>query len=191
MKRSIILIFGVTILLSACGQQNNNKKEQSTETVAPKDFHTQSNAQSITIKHLDLDIKVDFIQRQISGRASWDIDNPNQKDTLQLDTYGLTIDSITANGSKLNYSLAAPMPHLGSQLSINISPSTNHINIYYKTGADARALQWLTPQQTLGKTNPFLYTQSESIYARSWIPAPDGPGIRFTYTAKVDRKSVV
>ncbi|HET9055173.1 MAG TPA: M1 family aminopeptidase/hydrolase, partial [Cyclobacteriaceae bacterium] len=48
-----------------------------------------------------------------------------------------------------------------------------------------RALQWLTAQQTLGKTKPFLYTQSESIYARSWIPCPDGPGIRFTYNARV------
>lgn len=185
MNRKHILLCSSLIFICACGQQHSKNEQQPTQLVAPKDLHTQSNADSINIKHLDLDIKVDFSKQQISGRASWDFDNPTQKTELLLDTYGLSIDSITANGAKLEYTLAAPVNHLGSQLSINITPNTNHVNIYYKTGANARALQWLNPQQTLGKTNSFLYTQSESIYARSWIPCPDGPGIRFTYTARV------
>src|SRR5690606_20067972 len=61
----------------------------------------------------------------------------------------------------------------------------DNVTIYYSSGAKATALQWLSPSQTFGKKHPFLYTQSESIYARSWIPCPDGPGIRFTYNAKV------
>ena len=32
---------------------------------------------------------------------------------------------------------------------------------------------------------PFLYTQSEPILGRSWLPCQDSPGIRFTYKAKI------
>ena len=34
--------------------------------------------------------------------------------------------------------------------------------------------------------NPFLFTQSQAILARTWVPCQDSPGIRFTYEAHVD-----
>ena len=49
----------------------------------------------------------------------------------------------------------------------------------------ARALQWLSPEQTADKTKPFLFTQGQAILTRTWIPVQDSPGIRFTYNAKV------
>ena len=89
------------------------------------------------------------------------------------------------DGAKVEHTLDAFVEHLGSRLNIPISENSGNVTIYYKTGEKATALQWLTPQQTLGKKHPFLYTQSESIYARSWIPCADGPGIRYTYNARV------
>jgi leukotriene-A4 hydrolase len=150
-----------------------------------KDLHTQSNADSVLIKHLELDIKVDFALRQISGKATWDIDNKSGINLLKLDTDDLTIDSIITEGKKVTFSLDSPIAHLGSQLKIPIKQATKQVSIYYHTGKKPRALQWLEPAQTAGKKSPFLYTQSEAIYARSWIPCADGPGIRFTYNARV------
>lgn len=188
MKPSIFIAAVCALTIGACG--NPSGETPANDTAAhrqqpAKDLHTQSNADSIRLSHLDLDIQVDFDKKQISGKAAWDISNPGQLQVLKLDTYDLTIDSVLADGHRADFQLAAPVEHLGSRLNIPIDAHTSRVTIFYKTGTDARALQWLTPAQTMDKKHPFLYTQSESIYARSWIPAPDGPGIRFTYTARV------
>jgi Aminopeptidase N len=183
-----ICAFAVAVsAFTACkeGAFNKDNKNSEPAKIVAKDLHTQSNADSITLKHLDLDIKVDFQQKKISGSAVWDIDNKYGLKTLKLDTYDLTIDSVIADGNKVAFSLAAFVEHLGSALQIPVDANTKQVKVYYSSGAKATALQWLQPQQTLGKTNPFLYTQSESIYARSWIPCGDGPGIRYTYNARV------
>ncbi|HTN45711.1 MAG TPA: M1 family metallopeptidase [Flavipsychrobacter sp.] len=182
-----LVFVAVAALFGACKEQPARQDNETTKQPAPlaRDLHTQSNADSVSVKHLDLDIRVDFDKRKISGSATWMINNSNKQSLLRLDTYDLTIDSVLTNGIKTDFSLAAPVVHLGSALSIPIQDATTKVQIYYSTGANPRALQWLIPQQTLGKTKPFLYTQSESIYARSWIPCPDGPGIRFTYNARV------
>jgi leukotriene-A4 hydrolase len=76
-------------------------------------------------------------------------------------------------------------PVLGAAIKIQLNPGTQKVCIDYSTGENAKALQWLPKEQTLSGQFPFLFTQSQSIYARSWIPCPDGPGLRFTYNAKV------
>ncbi len=175
------------LLLASCNSENNKTAnvESTADTAPVKDLHTQSNADSVLMKHLDLDVKVDFNSRQIFGKATWDLENSTKRPVLKLDTYDLTIDSVIADSQKVLFTLDAPVEHLGSRLNIPIVASTKQVAIYYHSGKNARALQWLEPQQTNGKKYPFLFTQSESIYARSWIPCPDGPGVRFTYNARV------
>jgi leukotriene-A4 hydrolase len=173
------------LTVMACNNPATEKKATPIAEVAVKDTHTQSNADSITLKHLDLDIAVNMDQQQISGSATWTIDNPYKLSTLKLDTYDLTIDSTTVDGKLAPHSLDTAVKFLGSRLNIPVDPNSKQVTIWYKTGKNATALQWLQPQQTLGKKHPFLYTQSESIYARTWIPCADGPGIRYTYNARV------
>lgn len=183
----MVLAFGA-LSLSACNEhvKTTTGNVPASDTVAiAKDKHTQSNADEVTLKHLNLDIAVDFDKRQIAGCATWAINNHKKVNTLKLDTYDLTIDSVQVDGRNSSFLMKGTVPHLGEELDIPIEPATGKVSIYYKTGKKARALQWLDPAQTNGKKFPFLYTQSESIYARSWIPCADGPGIRYTYDARV------
>jgi aminopeptidase N len=137
------------------------------------------------MQHLALDIAVSMEKKQISGTATWTINNKTGAKELRLDTYDLTIEDVQVDGKKTTYRLDPQIKFLGSALHIPISKSTKQVMVQYHTGANARALQWLASPQTHDKKFPFLYTQSESIYARSWIPCADGPGIRFTYDARV------
>jgi len=184
MLKNILPIASLALIFCSCNEATKSNEEMTTvQTV--RDEHTLSNADSVTMKHLDLDINVDFSSKTISGKAVWAIENFGKVDKLKLDTYDLAIDSVLVDGNKVQHSLDSMVQFFGSRLNIPIAENSKLVTIYYKTGQHARALQWLDPQQTSGKKHPFLYTQSESIYARSWIPCADGPGIRYTYTARV------
>ena len=76
------------------------------------------------------------------------------------------------------------MKILGRPLEVEIAPATTWVNVDYTTNPQAAALQWLTPEQA-GSPSPFLYTQSESILARTWVPCQDSPGVRMTYEATI------
>lgn len=187
MVRTICVALLIFMTFGACRSKTPPAKS-TLKKIDPKtlvDEHTFSNADKVEIKDLHLDIKVDMDKKQISGSAFWTINNNHKRPELILDTYDLTIDSVSVDARVVTYKLDAPVKFLGSALHIPIAENTKFVKVYYKTGPGARALQWLEPQQTYDKKHPFLYTQSESIYARSWIPCPDGPGIRFTYSARV------
>mgnify|MGYP000865081522 CR=1 FL=1 len=185
-KLSVLSVFVIVFLL-AC-QSLDKQVSQLSAVNEKKDPHTQSNYTQVRVTHLDLDLKVNFDNQILQGIASWKIEHVDSGATkLILDTYHLKIDSVTLNQSEQTLFKLNPLDTiLGQALIIEIKPNTQSVQVYYSTTANATALQWLMPSQTSGKKHPFLFTQSESIYARSWIPCQDGPGIRFTYTAKVN-----
>jgi leukotriene-A4 hydrolase len=183
MLRKYLAVSLAILILNGCN--NSSSRQEGVGFNRSKDTHTLSNADSIEIQHLDLNVKVDFWNKQINGSALWTINNKNKIKDLKLDTYNLIIDSVLVDGSKTAYTLDSPIKFLGSALHIPIKNDNKFVLIYYRTGKKALALQWLEPRQTHDKKNPFLYTQCEPIYARSWLPCADGPGIRFTYTARV------
>ena len=175
-------IFFLTSICFACQQQ----KPKTEPTVIPKDIHSFSKPNEARVTNLHWKARVDFDKKIIICVASWDILPSANATQIIFDTKNLTIEKIILNETEpATFNLSKEIPVFGQSLEVSIKPTTNKVTIYYQTSPDAEAVQWLTPQQTSGKKYPFLFTQSEAILARSWIPCQDSPGVRFTYTADV------
>jgi len=152
-----------------------------------QDPHSFAKAHEARINHIDLDLLVDFENKKLMGKAHLMVDSDVNAKELILDTKDLFIESVTDSaGNKLEYQLKSPVEHLGSPLVIPFNHDLDGVIITYSTGQNAEALQWLQPVQTSSKQHPFLFTQSQAILARSWIPLQDSPGIRFTYKAEIN-----
>ena len=153
--------------------------------------HSYAQPDQVVVTHLDLDLKLDFPHRELDGQATLKLDWKNpQAPSLVLDTRDLKIAKIEALGANgkttpLKYVLAPSDKQLGNMLTIATPEHPTRVRIIYTTSPDASGLQWLTPAQTSDKKLPFMFSQSESIHARSWVPLQDSPAIRFTYTAHV------
>lgn len=140
------------------------------------------------MQHLSLHLLVDFETRTLAGHASWKISNHTNTTELVLDARNLDVEAVLLgdlSGTPTEFSLGEADPVLGQRLQIAILPKTEQVTIRYRTTPGAAALQWLTPEQTAGRQYPFLFTQSQAILARTWIPCQDSPGVRFTYDAQV------
>lgn len=185
MKFIRIIASSSLCLLAACSNHSTTQQANKADTVLVKDEHTLSNADSVYMKHLSLDLNVDLAAQQLRGYATWDIENKQKAQYLCLDDNQLHIDSVWVDDQASKFSIGQTQEALGAALQIPIGANSKKVTIKYAADAHAKALQWLSAAQTTGKKHPFLYTQSESIYARSWVPCPDGPGIRFTYSARI------
>lgn len=152
-----------------------------------KDIHSFANSDEIVITHLHLDLTVNFDAKTLAGKAILDVANKKKAKKLVLDTRDLSIDKVTLDEKETptQFSLGDEIKFLGKPLTITVTPNTKKVTIYYSTSPNAGALQWLEPSQTAGKQKPFLFTQSQAILARSWVPCMDGPGVRFTYSATI------
>ncbi len=177
-----------TVLLSAAFLTECQPNKELNLVQVNEDPHSFSQPSVSRVKHLDLNLKVDFEQKLLQGFADFTLDHSHGKELI-LDNMGLEIEKleISDGGSyeSGHFYLSNVDTILGSALHIELKPNTEHVRIYYHTGQEARALQWVPAEQTESKKQPFLFTQSQSIYARSWLPCPDGPGMRFSYRATI------
>lgn len=159
------------------------------------DPHSYANYYSIRVQHINLSLTVDFTSQQLIGNVELTI-HKQQKDgqNLILDSRDLNISAINLQiendqWKPLDYHFGSTDAALGTPLIIQLTPfavgESKTIRINYKTNPNASGLQWLTPTQTRSKKHPFLFTQSQPIHARSWIPLQDTPAVRFTYHATI------
>ena len=158
-------------------------------TAQPLDPHSYASRGPLRVKHLVLDLVVDFDQRTLAGTATWLLAHPGTSSELMLDTRNLTIETVESLDAKgqptpAGFNLEVADAVLGQALCIALPAEAAAVRITYRTPPEAAALQWLSPAQTAG-AQPFLFTQSQAILARTWLPCQDSPGIRFTYEATV------
>ena len=190
--RTTLSLLMTLMMISGCVSDPTITKPTTTPTsIHPRaledDPHSYSRPQEVVLEHLGLSLGVDFPNKQLTGRAVLHVNNKTGADKLYLDARDLTIKSVSL-GTEMTptqFTLGPSQPWLGQPLIIDIRPDTRIVNIDYSTQPQAAAVQWLDPEQTAGKRYPFLFTQSQAILARTWIPLQDTPGVRFTYDAAI------
>ena len=167
----------------------DNSKAADIAGAGSLDPHSYSRPEEAVTRHLDLILKVDFHTKILTGKARWKIDHKNASriifDTKDLNIQKTSITDHNGGEKETKFSLSKPDELLGQALTVNIEPTTEYVTIEYTTSPASGALLWLSKDQTSGKQLPFLFTQGQAIYTRSWIPCQDSPGIRFTYKATV------
>lgn len=152
--------------------------------MARMDPHSCFDDEQPKTKSLRLRWDLDFEAQRISGEALLALEAPSQG-FMDLDTKGLEIGSITAEGRPVPYELGEPDPILGQRLRLNLPPGTQEVAVAYATTAQSTALQWLSPAQTAGKVHPFMFSQCQPHHARTLAPLQDSPRVRVSYTAEV------
>ncbi len=156
-----------------------------------RDAHSFSRPDQVRVKHLALDLTVDFASKTLHGSATWTVarlDGAPAEAPLILDTRDLTIESVQAGPEAAHlaptpYRLGDADPVLGTPLSLSLPGEAQLVRVTYRTSPKASALQWVEPSGTSGKEQPFLYSQAQAIHARSFVPCQDTPGVRITYEA--------
>ncbi|MFI5171608.1 MAG: M1 family metallopeptidase [Chitinophagales bacterium] len=154
------------------------------------DPHSFAKTNDAIVTHLSWNAKIDFDKKIITGVAAWSIENKTNTDKIIFDTRDLNIEQVILNNEvPAIYSINDTIPgqsFLGNALVVNIADNVTMVTIIYTTSPGAAALQWLNAEQTRDKKFPFLFTQSQAILCRTWIPCQDGPGVRFTFDATVE-----
>lgn len=156
-----------------------------------RDPHSFSNPQHIRVTHIDLHLEVSFSNRILHGTAILNVERfSNDVSSIILDTMDLDVISVQYSTAGDSYNAAKFQigdnhPILGSPLTVELPLGADRLKVEYFTSPEAAGLQWLEPRHTAEKTNPFLLTQSQPIYARSWLPIQDSPQVRFTFTSTI------
>ncbi|WP_307719049.1 M1 family metallopeptidase [Massilia glaciei] len=146
----------------------------------------------VKMSALHMDLKADFKKKTLSGYADLSLTwlDKNAK-ALDLDTRDLVVSKVQTQDAKgawttLAHSLGKADAEKGQALHIHAAGQPAKIRIHYRTSPGAAALQWLTPAQTMSGKRPFMFSQSQLLDARSWVPVQDTPAVRFTYSARID-----
>jgi hypothetical protein len=143
--------------------------------------------------------KVDLSKATIrtsNGVVSGLVNQTNDK--IILDTKGLIIESVYGLNGVLDWKYGDSTEIFGKALEIASPSYDTIIQIHYRTLNKLEtsrkkdfisAIQWLKPSQTHDKKHPFMFSQSQAILARTWLPCMDVPAVKFTYNAIVNYPS--
>ncbi|KAJ1803087.1 Leucyl aminopeptidase yscIV, partial [Coemansia sp. RSA 2598] len=159
------------------------------------DPNSQSNLDEVTTSHVHLDVAVDFDAKVLRGTAALQMQALRATQEVVLDSAHLRIKGahlIESGGKSTVLSVDESSVHkvYGTALRLGLPQAVAkgdefRIVVEYETTAEGGAIQFLTPEQTLGKSHPYLFTQCEEIHARSMFPCQDSPSVKIAYSADV------
>src|SRR3954465_6591636 len=151
-----------------------------------RDLHSHAQPESVRVTHVALRLGLDFAKHAVRGTVDLSLVRPDPDAPLILDAQGLAIEAVTGiDETPRKWELGPEDSRIGSALTIRLLPQETKVRVHYHTTPQSAALQWLSPEQTRDRHHPFLFTQGEAIFTRTWIPLQDSPGIRITYEAEV------
>jgi leukotriene-A4 hydrolase len=177
-----------SLLLISCGEK---------DTYDPAhDYFTFANTEQFVTRHIALDLDVDFEEEILRGSVVLHmIVLDSSADQIILDTRDIDVDSVVffkTNGDTeiATFNMGESDNVLGTPLIISVPASIDTstdlaVRVGYRTSPNASALQWLPPELTAGGKHPMMFSQSQSIHARSWVPLQDTPAVRITYEAVI------
>ena len=189
---SRLSIFFLTV--TAC--QQGDTPEPSRGHDLARDYFSFANTQEFVTDHLSLDLDVDFAAEALHGTATLSMRRiePDAGEII-LDTRDLSVESVSiasddGDAVDADFRLGDRHDIMGTPLVINVprrlaGQQKLAVTIAYRTSPESTALQWLPPELTAGGEHPFLFSQSQAIHARSWIPLQDTPAVRITYDATI------
>jgi aminopeptidase N len=179
---------------------------------AGPDPHSYARPDQVRVVHVGLNWVVDFDAQSLTGDAILLLERSDPTAPLLLDNRDLDLKAVhaatlmiepgpqgvpelaldtvrtDAGWSPTTWRAGDVDPNadaFGAPIVIDLPPGANAVKLGYATRPGATGLQWLAPEQTAGKKLGFLYSQSQAIHARSWIPSQDSPGVRTTWDAIV------
>jgi leukotriene-A4 hydrolase len=158
------------------------------------DISSFSNIDTIIQRNIDAKFAVEFNDQVVVGQVDITFQAIQETRQIILDTNGLTIISIVdVNLKPLKWYLdsARKLETLGTPLVIQFDTTINpgdmtYVEILYMTSPNAPAVQWLTPEMTMGKKYPFMYTQGEAILGRSLLPCQDTPSAKVNFKGMIN-----
>ncbi|XP_056281197.1 leukotriene A-4 hydrolase [Pseudoliparis swirei] len=142
-------------------------------------------------RHLNLVLHVDFSRRVLRGSVQLTLEALEDRfSALTLDTRALQIFSVTANGQAARFTMGPKHSFKGTPLDITLPFDLSRgqqvvVEVAYETSPEASALQWLSPEQTAGRKQPYLFSQCQAHHCRSMVPCQDTPSVKHTYYAQV------
>ncbi|MFN3960309.1 MAG: M1 family aminopeptidase/hydrolase [Parvularculaceae bacterium] len=193
------------LALAACGKKDEGAPSASPAAAQPsvqdaagaaaaedrrRDPFTYANYDAVRVTDLALEATVLFNEKTLDAVATLTVERVDPAaTTLVLDANDLDIRRVEAGDGEpfapATYRLGPDDPVLGSKLAVDLPAGATKVRIAYRTSPGAEALQWLAPEQTAGKKRPFMYSQNQSINARSMAPVQDTPAVRMTWSAVI------
>ena len=130
------------------------------------------------IRHLFVDLTLDFESKSVRGRAVLDFERVARKSApLHIDAIGFDLASVRVDaGAGLQ---AAQMSYDGECLTLNDLPERGQLRIDYRA-QPKRGLYFLAPDEQVKHRPLQAWTQCQDEDARHFIPCVDKPHVKMT-----------